>query len=444
MFESLPHHFRKHNVSADVRALLHLRKAIDKGLVNTVGDLYIVLRGLITNDVKDFGPYTTAFYEYFLAIDIKKGERLESAVARSESFKEWKKAMLEDEQVEEDSSVRELVEQFLDEIHLTTFDIKKILSGEDILNNDDPNRTDMFPDQNQEVPNKIEEAADYRNMSLEELRERLKQIAERQKGEHNGGNHWIGQGGKSPFGYNGAAMGGMRIGGGGGGKMARAVLDDPQYYPVDVKVPLSDNNVDVALANLKGIEEESTELFLDIPKTINEGLKQGGIFLPYEKEKISPKIQVVLLIDNGGLSMMPYVKMVTKLFSKMKKRFAHDLKTYYYHNTIYGGVYSDVRRKKFVSVKKLLQLDKNYSVFIIGDADMAPYELSQSSIQDWTQIKERFARIAWLNPMKERIWQISDTVPLIRRIIHMYPLTPEGIEKAVERMNKKRKFSKIT
>ncbi len=444
MFESLPHYFRKHKVSADVRALLQLRKAIDKGLVNTLGDLYLVLKGLLTNDLKDFGPYTTAFYDYFLDIEIKQGEKLEQAVIRSETFRDWKAAKMEAYQIEEEQDVRDLVNQFLDEVHLSSFDIKKILSGEDILNKDDPNRPDLSPDDNPADPDKIEEAADYRNISLEELKQRLKKIAEQQRGKHKGGSHWIGSGGKSPFGMNGAAMGGMRMGGGGGGKMARAVIGDPQYYPVDAKVPLTDNNIDVALASLKGIEEEDAELLLDIPKTIKEGLKQGGIFLPYEKEKINQKIQVILLIDNGGLSMTPYIKMVTKLFSKMKKRFAHDLKTYYYHNTIYGGVYEDVRRKKFIPIDQLLKNDKNYSIFVIGDADMGPYELSPTSIECWERLKKRFARMIWLNPMKERLWQVSDTVPLLRRIVPMYTLTPGGIEKAVKKMNEKRRYSKTS
>ena len=86
--------------------------------------------------------------------------------------------------------------------------------------------------------------------------------------------------------------------------------------------------------------------------------------MPYEKENITQKVQVILLIDNGGWSMSPYIRSVTKLFGKMKRRFAHDLKTYYYHNTIYGGAYSDVGRSKFESIDKITRLDKNYSVFV--------------------------------------------------------------------------------
>ena len=442
MFNQLPHYFRKHKLQADVRTLLLLRKAMDKGLVNTLGDLYLVLRGLLCNSPTDFGPYTVAFYAYFLEVDIKQGEKLETAIARSEAFQKWKMAYIKERGLEEEPDLNELIDQYLNEIHLSTFDIKKILNGKDILANDDPSRPDENPGDEAQGPSTIDTAADYRDVKLEELLQRMKEIARQQRGKHAGGDHWIGTGGRSPYGNGGAAMGGVRVGGGGGGKMARKVVGDRRFYPVDVKAILRDDNIDAALAHLKGIEDESAELMLDIPKTIKEGVKQGGLFLPHEMEKINQKIQVILLIDNGGYSMTPYIRNVTKLFSKMKTRFAHDLKTYYYHNTIYGGAYSNTSRSEFVPMDALLKLDKNYSVFVIGDADMAPYELNRASYSDWETLRDRFSRIAWLNPMKEQFWMSSDTVPPLRQLISMFPLTPEGIEKAVEHMNRKRKYSK--
>ncbi len=443
MFDSLPHYFRKQNLAADVRTLLLLRKSFDKGLVKTMGDLFVVLKGLITTDPKEFGPYTTAFYDYFLNIEIKKGEKLENAVSRSEAFKNWKQERYpEDDENAEMPDIQQLIDEYLDEVHLTTFDIKKILSGEDILNKDDPDRPDNRTQESENGERNITEGADYTDIPLEELLERMRRVAEQQKRRHEGGDHWIGQYGRSPYGQNGAAMGGIRTGGSGGGKMARRVIGDPQFYPVDTKALLGDDNIDAALASLKGIEDETAEVFLDIPKTIKEGLKQGGIFLPYEKEKVTQKVQVILMIDNGGYSMSPYIKSVRKLFSKMKTRFAHDLKVYYFHNTIYGGAYTDVGRREFVKIDKILSMDKNYSLFIVGDADMGPYELSENSLHNWNSLKERFKRIAWLNPLPGRYWAMSTTVNWLKQLVPMYPLTPEGIEKAVEEMNRKRRFSK--
>lgn len=442
MFNSLPQYLKENKLQGDVRTLLLLKKSIERGLIHTLGDIYVVLKGLVTNSPKDIGPFTTAFYQYFLDIDIKKGESLDNAITRSETFKNWQKNREEEENYET-PNVQDLVEAFLNEIHLTTFDIQNILRGEDILQNDDPNQADTEGPDDAPI-DVVKRAADYNNISLEELLERMKKVMEQQKRKHSGGTHWIGTGGASPYGHGGVAAGGIRVGGSGGGKMARKVMGDKNFFPVDTHVILQDNNIDVALAFLKGIEDESVERFLDIPTTITEGVKEGGIFLPFEKEKIDQKVQVLLLIDNGGWSMSPYIASVTKLFSKMNRRFAHDLKTYYFHNTIYGGVFKDSFRSQsqFESIEKVCQLDKNYAVFIIGDADMAPYELTKGSLRDWQTLKDRFERIIWLNPMELKYWEHSMSAQMLQRIFDMFPLSPFGIEKGVELMNRKRRFGK--
>ena len=66
MFTKLPEAFKKFDLSVDVRALLLLQKAMDRGLVKTIGDLYNVLRTFIIKDPEHIGPYTKAFYSYFL------------------------------------------------------------------------------------------------------------------------------------------------------------------------------------------------------------------------------------------------------------------------------------------------------------------------------------------------------------------------------------------
>lgn len=446
MFNSLPKYLKDNGLQGDVRTLLLLKKGLERGLVHTLGDLYLLLKGLVTNAPKDFGPFTTAFYQYFLDIDIKKGETLDNAILRSEAFKNWRKNNETSEDFEREwkaDELKELVNDFLNDVHFTSYDIQNILKGDNILQNDNPNRPDT--EGSDDAPNDIlKRAADYNNISVEELLERMKQVAAQQKRRHSGGDHWIGTGGTSPYGNNGAADGGIRVGGTGGGKMARATLEDRNFFPVDTKLILQDNTVDVALAFLKGIEEGAVERYLDIPLTISEGVKQGGVFLPFEKEKIEQKVQVLLLIDNGGWSMSPYVESVTKLFSKMKRRFAHDLKTYYFHNTLYEGAYKDEFRSysQLEMVDSICKLDKNFAVFIIGDADMGLYELTPNSLASWQKLKDHFQRIIWLNPTEERFWRNSNTIGKLSQEFDMFPLSPYGIEKGVELMNKKRRFSK--
>jgi len=443
MFETLPQRFREHGVETDVRTLLLLNKAMYKGLIKTLGDVYNVLKGIVVKDPDTLGPFTKAYYDYFLNIDIESGERLDDAILRSETFKKWREDRFEtisDRELDPDK----LVDEFLNDVHLTNYDIKEILNGKDIIDNDDEvEDSGDFSDQLEQQKRLLEKMADYSGMSLEELLKRLEEIAKQQRGKHDGGSRWIGTGGISPFGHGGAAKQGLRIGGTGGGKMARKILNDRRFFPVDRDMIVNDDNVNAALASLKGIIEESAHEELDIKKTIKNGLRRGGLFVPELVHEENQKLQVMLMIDNGGYSMSPYVHTVQNLFKKMKTRFAHDLETYYFHNTIYDVVYSDSRRTKPVAIDTILKKDPNYRVFIIGDAAMASYEISRVSIDAYKSLTKKFKKIAWLNPEPKRHWHYTMTIQFLAKLVPMYPLTPKGIEEAVQEMNKKSKSDRV-
>ena len=145
----------------------------------------------------------------------------------------------------------------------------------------------------------------------------------------------------------------------------------------------------------------------------------------------------MVLIDNGGYSMAPYVRSVQRLFRKMKTRFAHDLETYYFHNILYDRVYTDERRSKSLTIDQLLSHSKDYRVFFIGDAAMAPYEVNMTSINSLKAIAHKFKKTVWLNPEPVKYWPHTYTIQVIKELIPMYPLTPAGIERAVIKMNGK-------
>jgi len=438
MFEGLPQKLREYDLPADVRLLLLLRKAMEKGLVKTLGDMYNILKGMVVKDPKMMAPFTRAYYDYFLNIDIQNGDKLSDAIRRSETFKKWRDDNLD--RFGDDIDIEDLVTHFLDEVHLTTYDIKEVISGREIWDKDNPSEKDE--EGNDEKLEKerrhLDKMADYSDLTLEELLERMKEVLEQQKSKHSGGSHWVGTGGTSPYGHGGAAKDGIRVGGTGGGKMARKVLNDRKFYPVDMDSVINDNNVDAALASLKGIVEESAHDQLDIPDTIQKGLKRGGLFIPELKSIIDEKLQVLLLIDNGGYSMDPYIRIVRALFKKMKTRFAHDLETYYFHNTIYDYIYTDAHRSKYISIDKILQKDPNYRIFILGDASMAAYELNRTSRDTYKLLTKNFKKTVWLNPEPERYWHHTFSIQVIKEMVDMYPLTPRGIENAVREMNRKK------
>lgn len=437
MLNSLPESFRSHGLAVDVRTLLLLRKAMNRGLVTTLGDMYNVLKGIVVKEPADMGPFTKAYYDYFLNIEVRNGETLESAILRSDTFKRWQETSLDEPDQHRTSDIEDLVNRFLEEVHLTTYDIKEVISGKELFDKNDPDKeddedNDLAADSSQR---EIDKMADYSDLSLQELLDRLEKIRQQQQTRHEGGSHWVGTGGISPYGHGGAAKNGIRMGGTGGGKMARKVMGDQNFFPIDRDALLNDNNIDAALASIKGVVEESAIEQLDVPKTIKTGLTRGGLFLPELSSEKHEELKVIVLIDNGGYSMAPYIHTVQRLFRKMKTRFAHDLETFYFHNTVYDYVYKDERRTQRLPVEKLLDYDKTYRVFFIGDAAMAPYELNTTSLQSLQSVVKKFKKTVWLNPEPLRYWAGTYTIQVVKEIMPMFPLTPHGIERAVRKMN---------
>ena len=95
-------------------------------------------------------------------------------------------------------------------------------------------------------------------------------------------------------------------------------------------------------------------------------------------EDLRDRMDLVLLIDNGGYSMDPFADVTRLLFGKMRERFA-DMRTYFFHNTIYDRVYTDQRRSKPYKVEQLLLRKPDTRLVIFGDATMA---LSLSDIRN--------------------------------------------------------------
>ncbi|MEZ4410717.1 MAG: VWA containing CoxE family protein, partial [Polyangiales bacterium] len=149
-------------------------------------------------------------------------------------------------------------------------------------------------------------------------------------------------------------------------------------------------------------------------------------------------------------SMDPYADAVSQLFSAAK-RATHwkELRTYYFHNCVYGRVYGTERFGDPVTVTDLLrQCGPKYKVIFVGDAMMAPYELLATSPDEpggkpmagihWLNaIREHFPHSVWLNPESPRDWG-GNTVEVVRSVFPMFHLTVEGLTEAVQELLRRR------
>jgi uncharacterized protein with von Willebrand factor type A (vWA) domain len=291
-----------------------------------------------------------------------------------------------------------------------------------------------------------EERALLSRLDPEEIRRLLQQRMEEQRERHDLGSRWIGTGGTSPFGNMGAfGQQGFRVGGSSMGRGAVQSVDPRRYEPYRDDVILDTRQIGMALRKLRAFAREGAHDELDVEGTIDATAKNAGELEVVVRAPRRPNTRVILLMDVGG-SMSPYAHLVSRLFSAASKA-THfkELRTYYFHNCVYGRVYGTSHLQEEHSVHRLLQeCGPHYKLVLVGDALMAPYELfspwgnlmgaddtAAPAGMDWlVRLSTHFTRKAWLNPEPERSWR-GNTIEAIGRVIPMFPLTIEGLGRAV-------------
>lgn len=317
---------------------------------------------------------------------------------------------------------------------------------------DDPNipddwmRKEMERIMTQEEMDKIKDLG-----GLDEIIKAFKERLENQKKRHEGGTKNIGTGGTSPFGANGFNPEGFRIEQGQSRhKKAVKVWEKRNYKDLDDSIQLGIRNIKVALRRLRKFARTGAADKLDLDDTIACTARNAG----YLDLKLVPErhnaVKVLLFFDIGG-SMDPHVKVCEELFSASRTEFKH-METFYFHNCLYESVWKkNIRRtnEQTMTWDLLNKYGSDYKVIFVGDAMMAPYEVTHSggSVEHWNEeagavwlqrLKDKFDKVVWINPAPEGHWGTGGSLGIIKQIFEdeMYPLTLEGLERAMKQLSK--------
>jgi uncharacterized protein len=385
---------REYGIPASVTDSLDFYQGLEKGLAPDVDSLFLLGRLCFVRRPEHMDPYERAFAFYFCGIDLPRVAEGDPELFQTEQFRRW------------------LAEA--------------VRKGE------------------------LPPHAAW-TMSPEELMRRFWDTVRRQMEEHHGGSKWVGTGGNSPFGHSGNASGGVRVFGGPGKGSALKVIGERRYVEYSEATSLHGANLSQALASLKKMTPAGPRDVLDLPETIHRSAKNGGeIDLAFRRDLLD-KIEVILLIDNGGTSMLPYVPLTRLLFAKVRDRFKR-CDTWFFHNTVYGRVWKDFRRTAPISTEELLKRNPETRLIVVGDATMAPEELmapggaisfwaddEQPSLAWLRRLRERFRHSVWLNPIFKEDWggpYGRFTLHKIAEVFPMEDLTLGGIKRAVERLNR--------
>jgi len=283
-----------------------------------------------------------------------------------------------------------------------------------------------------------------KHLSPDELIDYFKKRLEEQKEQHHGGYKWIGTGGYSPVGHSGYHPGGMRVGGVSRNKSAVKVAMDRRYRDYSQSGPLTRSQIGEALKRLRNMIPVGPKDQINIDESIYQTMKNAGEIQIVFERGMRDRLKVILAIDNGGWSMEPYIPVVQTLFDYARAQFK-DLKTYFFHNTVYGALWEDpARYRKAHTVAEMLRSDPETRLIFVGDASMAPHELlaangsihieERSGAPSIAQLKvlaQTFRHTVWLNPVEEPMWGYTRTIGMIADVIPMFELTLDGLGKAV-------------
>ncbi len=374
-------------------SFLTLHKALNKGLVNSLNDFYTSSRTILIKSERYFDLFDQVFAHHFQGAELPDPEGLEL-----------------------DEIARALLEEWL----------KNPRTLADALGVDESELSKLTPDE-----------------LIEYFKERLKE----QEEAHHGGSKWIGTGGTSPVGHSGYHPGGMRVGGVSRNKSAVKVAMERRYKDYSLSGPLTQGLIGEALKRLRNLIPSGPKDQVDIDETIYQTMKNGGEIEIIFSRNLKDRLKVILAIDNGGWSMDPYIEVVQTLFDYAGAQFK-DIKTYFFHNTIYDNLWEDPSRcKKYQKVEEFVRFDPETRFILIGDASMAPYELmatdgsihieersGRPSIEQLKFIAKSFPHSVWLNPVQDRMWDYTHTISVIRQIFPMFELSLDGLEKAVSHL----------
>ena len=282
-----------------------------------------------------------------------------------------------------------------------------------------------------------------------EVERMLAERIEEQESEHNGGSYWVGTGGMSVFGNDGGSPYGIRVGGEGHYRRALRVAGERRFRNFTLDRSLETRDFQVAFRYLRQYSSRTDEAktVLNAEKTADRTAANGGVLdLAWERPRRNT-VKVLLLMDSGG-SMDYYSSLCSALFRAVSRsnRFK-DLKTYYFHNCVYQYLYTEpeCRMASAVRTEDILRtLDSEYKLIIVGDAEMAPYELmsrryvpspGKSGLEWMREVRDHFDHSVWLNPSGgSGYWEVPESYTVLKNEFDMVDLTVENLVTAMKKL----------
>lgn len=383
---------RKYKVPVTLRELMDLLQALQHRLVYAdLDDFYLLSRTCLVKDEKNYDKFDRAFSAYFKGLEDLHG-LLESLIPDEWLRHEFEKSLTPEE---------------LEKI--------KSLGGLEKL-------IQAFKEAKEEAERKEAEKG--------------KEGKEGKEGDEGDADQ---PGKKGPNGP-----------GKGKNKKAKKAWDQRQFKNLDDNLELGTRNIKMALRRLRKFARTGKDEELDMDGTIRSTAHNGGMIDIRMRPERKNTVKVLLFLDIGG-SMDAHVKVCEELFSATRTEFKH-LEFFYFHNFVYESVWKDNKRRmgeRMPTWQVLNKFARDYKVIFVGDATMAPYEITHAggSVEHWNEepgslwmsrFVESYDKVVWINPTPQETWEYSTSVGMTRDLVNgkMFPLTVRGLEEGMGQLSK--------
>lgn len=451
-------YYLKERLPVSITEYMTLMTALNQGLIHNMVEFYYISRSILCKNEHHFDIYDLSFANFFKDAMVKFPEDIKQEIwdwlnkdiTLTELIEGLQLILREFQQYINIENLEQFLEELLEKYGAEFGD--KLLINAPIEIKDEVMK---WLEKNFDL-SKMEGSAQEmlsQFLNLEDMQKRFEELMQMQDEEHNGGDHWIGTQGTSPFGHGGQNPMGMRMGGSSGMRMAIQIAQKRIFKDYRKDVVLDTRQIKVALKRLRKLEEIGKKNELDLDKTIDKTAKNCGDIEIVFGQRRKNNVRLILLMDVGG-SMTPYAHLVNLLFSAANNM-SHwrEFKHYYFHNCIYESLYFNARRNPDDAIEFnefLNKFDNKHKVVLVGDAAMASWELTEKygsiyyyhrnelpGIYYIKELANHFKNnVVWLNPELMRPEWAPWTRKIISSIIPMFDLSVEGIEEAMNFLRK--------
>jgi len=311
LFVNFFYKLRQVGIPVTPTSFLRLQKALHLGFIHSLDDFYTSARSLLIKSERYFDLYDQAFAHYFQGMEMPEPEGMDLNEAARMLLEEWlrdpqsvARALGVNEEELQRLTPQQLIEYFLERLKEQT---EAIMEG--------ANGSARGALLRSVIPVIIREGCGWGKIAWPE---------------------------RSKSGY------------------GSAVSDYSQ------EGPLTAAQLSEALKRLRYMVPVGPKDRVNVEKTIYETMRNAGEIEIVLDRSLKDRLKVILMIDNGGWSMDPYVDVVQALFNYAGDQFK-DLKIFYFHNTIYDFVWADPpRRRKPQRIEEFSRFDSETRLIIVA------------------------------------------------------------------------------